>query len=170
MVVRLLQPEDARRYTALRREMLADSPWAFGASPEQDRGSDAAGVARSLADSAEYAIAGALADLESDGPLLAAAGILRDAALKRRHVATVWGVYVTPGARGRGLGRAVVQRVIAQARSWPGVERVHLSVSENSPEAHALYQSLGFVAWGIEPDCLRVGEASFAEVHMSLRL
>lgn len=150
--------------------MLADSPWAFGASPEQDRGSDVAGVARSLAESAEYAIAGALDDPAPNTRLLAAAGLLRDPALKRRHVATVWGVYVTPGARGRGLGRAVVQRVIAHARSWPGVERVHLSVSENSPEAHALYQSLGFAAWGIEPDCLRVGEASFAEVHMSLRL
>lgn len=167
--IRSLTPADAESYVALRREMLLDAPWAFGASPGQDRGSDLEGVRSQLADTAEYAIVGAMQNVT--GPLLAAAGIMRDRAHKRRHTATIWGVYVTPAARGQGLGKAVVNAAIGVARAWHGVARVQLSASENSRAARLLYQSVGFTNWGIEPDCIRLDDGrSFAEHHMSLHL
>lgn len=39
-----LAPEDADRYVVLRKQMLADSPWAFSADPARLRGGDAGHV------------------------------------------------------------------------------------------------------------------------------
>lgn len=168
-VIRPLTPVEADQYVFLRREMLLDSPRAFGASPGQDRGSDPEGVRNSLAGS-EYAIIGAFEASGDQARLAAAAGLIRESALKRRHIAKIWGVYVSPSARGRGLGRAVVSATIDLARSWPGVDQVQLSAGENSTAAITLYRSLGFAIWGIEPDCIRIEGVGYAEHHMSLSL
>jgi hypothetical protein len=47
---------------------------------------------------------------------------------------------------------------------------VFLSASENAPNAIRLYESLGFRAWGTEPDGLRTGGRSYSEVHLRLDL
>lgn len=171
--VRRLTSADADIYHALRREMLVDSPWAFGSSPEQDRFREVEAVRRWF-EGAERAIVGAFDDGATgpgDPSLAAAAGIMREDAIKRRHIASVFGVYCRPASRGRGLGRAVMAAAIEAARQWPGIHQIQLSVSEQSSSARALYESLGFVAWGLEPDCLRIdGRGGVGEVHMWLRL
>lgn len=145
--------------------MLVDSPWAYGASPEDDRARDA-GHLRSVLEDPDSAIL----VVESAGVMVAAAGVVREARLKRRHIATMWGVYVAPCERGKGLGRVVVAAAIQTARGMDGVRWVHLSVSQNAPVARKLYESMGFRAWGTEPDALRVGGSSWAEAHMALEL
>lgn len=164
-MIRLLMPADAPDYVALRREMLHDAPWSFGADPANDRGSDPAGVARSLAGE-NFAIAGGYAE----GRLVSVAVADREKGAKRAHVAWIISVYTAPSARRRGLGRGVVRAAIDAARGWGGVAQVQLAVSSHAPEARALYESLGFVAWGLEPDAIRVGGKSYDETHMALRL
>lgn len=166
---RRLVAHDAQAYHALRREMLVDSPWAFASSPDDDRLRDLADLRAALAQPEQAFLA---VDAPDGSRLLAAAGAHRDPKLKRAHVAWVWGVYVTPSARGRGLGRAVVSAAVAAARAWPRVECVCLSVSAHPAAAPALrlYQSLGFEAWGAEPDALRVNGESWGEVHLRLAL
>lgn len=164
--IRPLAPNDAPAYAALRREMLADSPWAFMSSLADDRGVNEAEMRASLAREG-FAVLGAF---DAANRLIAVAGINRESKSKRAHVAGIWGVYVTPSARGGGLSRAVIQAAIAAARAWPGVHALALSVSENSPAAQRVYTSLGFVSWGTEPDALRVGDRSYAELHMRLSL
>ncbi len=164
-MLRLLTPADAPLYVALRREMLVDAPWAFTAVPEDDRGSDLAGVAASLA-SPGYAIAGVV----DSQRLVSTAVLIREKNPKRAHIAWVVSVYTHPAARRRSLARQVLTLLIATARTWPGVAGLLLSVSEKSTAARLLYESLGFVAWGREPDALRIGGESFAEIHMRLSL
>ena len=165
MVIRTLRPADADRYVVLRREMLEDSPWAFGSSPGNDRAGDAASVRASMA-RPFYALIGAW----EDEVLCASAGIMREEQPKRSHLATIWGVYATPRVRGAGIGRALVAAALVQARAWPGIERVGLSVSDAATAARRTYEALGFETWGVEPDCLKVGGRAYAEAHMSLRL
>ncbi|MCC6426486.1 MAG: GNAT family N-acetyltransferase [Phycisphaerales bacterium] len=110
----------------------------------------------------------AIAAVVEGDRVLAAAGVVREQKVKRRHVAMIWGVYVTPSARSRGLGRAVMLAGIEAARGWGGVGTIELSVSESSPAAQRLYDSVGFVAWGREPEALRVDGRSFAEIHMQM--
>lgn len=165
---RPLIPDDAEAYSALRREMLLDSPWAFGASPEDDRPVEA--VRRGLTEPCNSILAVIGENDGEAGRLLAAAGVRREEKRKRRHIAYIWGVYVTPSARGRGLGRLVVGAAIDTARGWEGVSAVQLAVSENAPAARRVYESLGFRRWGYEPDALRIDGRPFGEIHMHLPL
>jgi RimJ/RimL family protein N-acetyltransferase len=163
--VRLLTPDDAAAYVSLRRQMLVESPWAFGASPESDSRSDVARVASSIGSPGVAYGGGFVAD-----SLASVAVMIREEKPKRSHIAGIYSVYTRPDARGRGLCRSVLNLLIEHARTWPGLERIQLSVSERSPAAKALYESLGFQPWGREPDALRIDGEAAAEIHMSFAL
>lgn len=163
--VRLLTVEDAEAYRALRLEMLEDSPWAFSSSPEDDRMRDPESTPTYLRAAGRAIVGGFKGDA-----LVAAVGVARDEHLKQAHRAWVWGVYVAPAARRKGLGKACMALAIETARSWAGVEVLTLSVSERSKGAVAMYRSLGFESWGVERDVVRVGEARYDEIHMALRI
>lgn len=164
-MARLLTPADTDQFVELRRFMLRESPWAFAAAPDADRGSDPAQVLAAM-QSPDFAHAGAI-----DGDRLVSVAVLhREATPKRRHIAWIVSVYTHPDARGRGHSRAVLELLLDAARRWDGLATVQLSASDRSPAAIALYQSLGFTTWGVEPDAQRLGDQSSAEVHMRLAL
>ena len=52
-------------------------------------------------------------------------------------------LYVVPDRRGQGLGRALMEAAIAQARCQ-GADYMDLGTSEDDVAARALYESLGF--------------------------
>jgi ribosomal protein S18 acetylase RimI-like enzyme len=105
------------------------------------------------------------------GPdLVGMAGCFRMEGRKHAHKALVWGMYVAPEARARGLGRALLEAAVAQARAWPGVEQVQLAVMTANAPARALYHAAGFEVFGVERRALRVGDRYFDEEHMVLHL
>ena len=162
-----LEPEDAERYTRLRLEMLTTCPRAFGATPDDDRGLDVENLEQMLVED-HYAIFAS--EDATSGEFVAAAGIIRAGRVKHAHRAGIWGVYVTADHRGKGLGRAVVAAATDLARSWQGVDYVDLGVSQDSPAAQHLYESLGFEAWGRQPEATEVDGRRYDEIHMTLRL
>ncbi|MEZ6235037.1 MAG: GNAT family protein [Phycisphaerales bacterium] len=166
MPIRLLTPDDAPAYFALRREMLVDSPFAFASSPEDDRFRDEA-VVREFVSHARQAIVGAFAD---DASLVGSVGLRADHRAKMGHRAHVWGVYVSPRARGQGLGEAMMRRAVEVAAGWAGVTSVALSASARSHAAIAVYERVGFRAWGVEPGAVVLDAESVDEVHMVMML
>ena len=56
-------------------------------------------------------------------------------------------MYVAEDARGRGLGRALLDRALAWAREH-GYRYVHLDTTDAMVAARALYESAGFRAVG----------------------
>jgi ribosomal protein S18 acetylase RimI-like enzyme len=75
--------------------------------------------------------------------------ISRRTALDERH-AGVLGIVVLDGYRGRGLGRALMEMALAEARRV-GVTLVELQVFANNYVAVALYERLGFKKVGTVP-------------------
>ncbi|MEO1037475.1 MAG: GNAT family N-acetyltransferase [Pseudomonadota bacterium] len=162
-----LCPSDAERYMALRKRMLADAPWAFTATAADDVALDIEFLRTALARD-DNAI---LAVVEDGGPeLLAVAGIYRMENPKFAHRAKLWGVFVDARHRGIGLGRAVTTAALALATNWRELRYIDVGVSENSTETLGLYQSLGFVEWGREPEATQHGSHRYDEIHMSLRV
>jgi ribosomal protein S18 acetylase RimI-like enzyme len=140
--VRRLGPNDAAAFQALRLEGLATDRCAFAASSEEEARHSLIEVAARLE---RQPVFGAVAE----GVLLAVAGFSLPEAAKKRHKGLLWGVYVREAARGRGLGRAVVARVIEHARAH--VVQLHAAVVTSNEAARRLYRSLGFEPYGLEP-------------------
>jgi len=63
--------------------------------------------------------------------------------LATAHFGYVFGVYTVPAARGRGVGRALMQAIAAHLREQ-GREYVVLSVDTPNEGARAFYDRLGF--------------------------
>lgn len=165
---RLLTPDDAEMYCAFRRAALIESPWAFMSSPDDDVAKSAAIIRERLRDPENVIVA--VTDETNGASLLAAGGVKREDKRKAHHRAFIWGVYCLPAERGKGYGRAVMERAIEVARGWTGVERIGLSVTDYQPTAVNLYRALGFKEWGREPDALLVNGRRYDEIHMSLRV
>jgi ribosomal protein S18 acetylase RimI-like enzyme len=161
---RRLARADAEAYLVLRATMLEQEPLAFLASPGEDRISQPDFLRERLADT-ESAIFGAFAP-----ELVGAVGVYRHSPRKVAHKIGIWGTYVLPGFRGRGIARQLLQDALAHARSLPDVLQLTLSVSDTQPSARRLYESLGFRVWGSEPQALRNGDRVVTEHHLSLLL
>lgn len=164
MEIRILTPDDAPTYQVLRLRGLAEAPTAFCSSFEEERERPQPVVEERLTETPHSAVFGAF----QAGALVAVAGLLRERALKLRHKALVWGVYVAPEARRGGTGRALMERVLAHAFAWPGLDRVTLSVNATNDAARRLYEGVGFVAFALERDYMRVDGVRQDELHMSL--
>jgi ribosomal protein S18 acetylase RimI-like enzyme len=148
MTIRPLLPADAPAFYALRLEALRHHPASFGESVEEALATGEAGFAARLAAPAPDAVFGAF----QDGALVGMAGFLRQKRLKMMHKGLLWGVYVRAEAGRRGLGRALVRRVLEHA--GPHVLMVQATVLAENVAARALYQSLGFEAYGVERGAL----------------
>jgi len=94
------------------------------------------------------------------------AGLSFERREKVRHKATLFGMYVRPELRGHGLGRLLVDAVLAHARVCPDIGLLQLTVTDGNAGAIALYRSAGFEAWGREPMAVRVGEGFVYKQHM----
>ncbi|MDX6345255.1 MAG: hypothetical protein QOF84_45 [Streptomyces sp.] len=66
------------------------------------------------------------------------------------HVRQIQGLAVADAARGRGVGRALVSAVMAEARAQ-GARRITLRVLGHNAPARRLYGALGFAVEGVLP-------------------
>ena len=101
-----------------------------------------------------------------DGQLAGLAGLSFEPREKARHKAMLFGMYVPERFRRHGFGRQLVQAVLAQARSRPGVKLVQLTVTHGNDAAQRLYEQCGFVRFGLEPFAVAVGDQFVSKVHM----
>jgi ribosomal protein S18 acetylase RimI-like enzyme len=163
-VIRPLGADDAAAFHALRLRGLRESPEAFGSSYEEEVDRQLEVVAGRL--TGDTVVYGAW-----DGEVLAGiGGLYRERNRKARHRATVWGMYVAPEARGRGLGRALLHALVAHARTLDGVDRLELGVTTTNTAARALYLAFGFTSYGIQPDAYRDDRGSWDAELMTLEL
>jgi ribosomal protein S18 acetylase RimI-like enzyme len=165
-MIRPLTVADIDELIELRREALRTDPEAFTASEADDVGLDRDFVLNALAQTEVQATLGAF----QDGELVGMTGVHRMEHEKETHKALLWGMFVRPANRGSGHGRGLMVHAIEYARSLDGVTHLQLCVSDSAPEAFAMYQSYGFVVWGVEPDSFRVGGRPIGVRHMALDL
>jgi RimJ/RimL family protein N-acetyltransferase len=163
--IRLFTEQDAQTLWDLRMLALETDPWSFVESPEELRAMSVEEFATRLrADHAENFIVGSFEQRTAVGMV----GCYQEVPLKRRHKAWIWGVFVKPAERGRGIARSVMQAVIARAKAIDGLDMVMLTVAVDQPAPRKLYESLGFRSFGVEPKGIKIGNQAHDEEHMVL--
>jgi ribosomal protein S18 acetylase RimI-like enzyme len=162
MLIRRLAPADASSFRALRLRALREHPDAFTSSWEDDREQP---LEVSAARLAGHAFWGAYQGAELYGFV----GLERETRAKNAHKATVVAMYVAPEVGGQGVGRALMEALLAHARAQ-GVASLVLTVTEGNGPARHLYEALGFRSFGSEPDAIRVDGRPYAKNHMHLDL
>lgn len=167
MIVRPLAPADAEDFRALRLRGLRENPEAFGSTYDEEADRPLQPTADLLAGATGSFVCGAFGD---DGVLAGIGGVHRERKRKTRHRAGIWGMYVVPGARGRGVGRALLRALVEHAREMGGVHRLELGVTTTNTAARGLYHAFGFVSYGVQPDSHRAGGQSWDTELMTMAL
>jgi len=167
MDIRILTEDDVGEFMRLRLEALAREPYAFGRALEEERAQTPESVAPRLRPVAEgNFLVGAFEGRQMIGQ----AGFIRPAGRKEHHKGMIWGVYVTAAARGQGVAKAMLTRMLERVHGYPGIEQVSLSVSVLQEAARGLYSALGFEVYGYERHALKVGQTYVDEEHRVLWL
>ncbi len=136
-----LGPSEWERLRAVRLRALADAPDAFGTTLARDEARPPEEGSARLADPGAATFI-AIADGEDAG---LATG--RDYE-GQEGAAGLFGMWVAPSHRGRGIGGALVDAVVAWARAR-GSGRVLLDVADANAPAIALYERKGFQPTGV---------------------
>lgn len=139
--VRPLTPDDAPAYRMLRLAGIAESPGAFCTTQAAESAVPLAQMAQRLRSTPHQIMFGTF----EDGRLIAIAGLRREPIAVVHDKASLWGVYVAPPVRGRGVARQLVQAAIAHACGVPELARVRLAVAQDNHAALSLYLGCGFV-------------------------
>jgi RimJ/RimL family protein N-acetyltransferase len=143
--IRRVEPEEWRELRALRLEALLDTPDAFGSSYQEElgmpdeawrwwisgEGGTQPGVATTFV-------------ADDDGFQGMATGALFDAEPGKAHL---FGMWVRPSERGRGLGEEPVEAVVSWTRR-SGAREIELRVTEGNSPARRLYERTGFAPTG----------------------
>ncbi|MBS1200958.1 MAG: putative acetyltransferase YhhY [Proteobacteria bacterium] len=160
--IRPLGPADIGQFRALRLRALLEEPTAFASSPEDESRLSVEAVESRLQETASQVMLGAF-----DGDaLVGLSGLLRERRSKLVHKAWIVSFYVAPEARRRGLGRLLLERTLARARAMPGLRQVNLGVNAGNVAARRLYESMGFVAFGLERGFMLVDGVLHDELSM----
>jgi ribosomal protein S18 acetylase RimI-like enzyme len=140
MEVRRLRTDEVGLLRDVRLRALADSPWAFGSSHAREL----AYTAERWQFFADQVDAATYVAVEGDTAVGMAGGFVPET-----DVVMLWGMWVAPEARGRGLARTLVEAVLAWARERGAAEVVlEVTDTERAAPAAALYRSLGFEPTG----------------------
>lgn len=145
---------DCRR---LRLEALKNDPAAFSSSYEEEKLLTIEEWRRRTRNTL-FAFA--------DGTPVGSVGYYFNTKKKTRHVAGIFGVYVTAGHRGQGIGRMLVEGALSRIRGKKRILKVQLSVNPELRPALELYKNCGFVVTGRATKELRIGPRFYDLLYM----
>jgi len=155
--IRRLGAADVEAFRLIRLEGLRNDPDAFGSTFEKESSEAEGYFVDRLTRSAVFG--GFVGNR-----LVGVVGFYSFEDTKSRHKGVLWGMYVTPEARGSGLASALVEVLLEHAGKE--VEQIQLTVVVSNPRARRFYQRMGFTEYGLEEKSLKYKGEYFDEVLM----
>lgn len=131
-----------RVYSNLRLRAIQDSPQAFLDTEEQTITFPASKWRQRLADAAAGKSWQLFAKL--DGKLVGMIGAYRSDEDVRKDSVTAVGLWVAPEARGKGVGRQLMEALLRAVKKNELIKTIRLSVNVEQTAAVALYKKLEF--------------------------
>jgi ribosomal protein S18 acetylase RimI-like enzyme len=159
MHIKKLHEDNWREWRTIRLRCLKNDPDLFGRSYEDEESQPEENIRKYFHDGF---IVGAFDD---NNLLKGIAGTIINKGDRRQHKAIVWGVYVDPECRERGVFKNLMRGLIENLP--PFVEQLLLDVSVNNKIAIDAYKKIGFSIFGTEPRARKIGSA-YHDEHMMI--
>lgn len=159
VTIRRLRAGDAASFKALRLEALRTNPELLRSTFESEDKLDVAWFAGRLE---ETHIVGAF----RNGELVGTVGFSIQQGQPVAHKGRLFGMYVRPSSRNLGVGRLLLGAVLNVARE--NIELIQLSVVRENRAARRLYESAGFLDFGVEIKASKYGDKYYDEALMVL--
>jgi ribosomal protein S18 acetylase RimI-like enzyme len=157
--IRRLKSSDAVSFKAIRLEALKANPELLRSTFELE---DKLGVLWFAGRLENAHVIGAF----RDGELVGTAGFSIQEGAPNAHKGRLFGMYVRPASRNLGIGRLLLNAVLDIARE--SVELIQLSVVRENRPARGLYESVGFLEYGVETKASKYGDKYYDEALMAL--
>jgi len=139
--IRKLEAKDWRVFSEIRLRALQTDPTVFGSNYELESKFEAAEWKTKLSnpDSAVFAV------FDGERPI-GMTGVGVDRNDPSRRTALLWGSWLEPDARGKGISTLLYEARIEWARQQPGVERIIVSHRDSNLASKFANQKFGFVS------------------------
>lgn len=89
---------------------------------------------------------------------------------KTRHKGLIVAMFVHENFRRQGFARKLMRAAVQHGLERQGLRLLQLEVTQGNAPAESLYQSLGFMPFGVEPMAVWTPEGYRSKVHMWLDL
>jgi len=155
--IRVLNDNDISAYRYIRLEMLKNHPEAYGDSYNETRKQNDDFFLQRINNGAIYAAF-------DKNEIVATTGYFVHDHDNSKHKAMIWGVYVKPEYRGKGLSFDLLQEVVKNLPQ--NISVVKLSVVDGNEPAEQTYERAGFRSWGVEERALCLNGRYYDEKHM----
>lgn len=159
--IRKLPAARWREYRRLRLAALESDPIAFGSSVQEEKGFTEGEWKRRIRT--------ALFALEDDRPV-GMVVVSYSARPKTRHVADIFGLYVSPSHRAKGIGTELIEEALRQILRNEDIVKVKLTVNPEQKAALRIYRRAGFEVAGRMKKELEVEGKYFDELIMEKML
>lgn len=151
-----LPPERWKDYRSLRLRALKDDPQAFGRSYAEEASYSDEKWQEKTNDTVLFA---------SDGKnLIGVMGTYQSDVDKENKTANVFGVYVAPEFRGKGISKMLMQALIDELKSNTSISKLKLKVNKNQLSAVKLYEAFGFKT--IKEEKALLGDGNYYDEYL----
>lgn len=165
-LIRALTVQDLPAYKALRDEALRVAPDAFTSDYATEVLRSADSYASRLGDvTSGHFVLGAFDDA---GALLGSIALEREGRLHKRHCAHVTAMMVAQRAQDQGIATQLIAACARFAWASGHLEQLTLTVTASNTQVVRLYERAGFVAYGLLPRAVKMGDQYFDKLHMRL--
>lgn len=161
IVIREAKPTDALRFRELRLEALRDNPIAFTADYQKNFNHPIKywqDLLHMQADESTIFVA------ENENTLIGMTGVVRGSSPKTKHVAWIWGVYVSPQYRGLHIAEEFIRCGFDWAKARD-IVLAKLGVAAVNESAIRCYERCGFKKYGTEPRAI-LYEGGYYDEHL----
>lgn len=164
MRIKKLIKHDADHYRNIRLEALSNNPDFFGTMYAEEVIRTADDFREKIPVDNNNFILGCYGDED----LVGIVAFHQESRIKLRHKAYIRSMYVQPEYRKKGIGKLLLNELIARAKAIQEIEILLLDVVTNNLSAKQLYLSFGFQIYGIEKMAYKLNHQYFDLEYMSL--
>ena len=150
MDIRVLNAQDKQAYRTIRLNALKNSPESFGSSYEEEVAFDLDRFTKRITKPNSCTF-GAFEGHKLGG----ICNVSFQPRKKMNHRADIFSMYVEPEFRGKGVGKALIERADKSALERKTVQQIYLTVVSSNQKAKSLYESFGFKTYGVDRRAMR---------------